>query len=56
MGQKQKGRIMDTFDSMAAKFDQTLSLEVLKEMTKTHEHQELEVFYGSNGVVVNMTR
>jgi len=54
--EKQKWAIMDTFDSMAAKYDQPLSLEVLKEMTKTHEHKELEVFYGSNGVVVNMTR
>ena len=47
---------MDTFDSMAAKYDQPLSLEVLKEMTKTHEYKELEVFYGSNGVVVNMNK
>ena len=47
---------MDTFDSMAAKYDQPLSLDVLKEMTKTHEYKELEVFYGSNGVVVNVTR
>jgi len=54
--EKQKWAIMDTFDSMAAKYDQPLSLEVLKEMTKTHEHKELEVFYGSNGVVVNVTK
>ena len=54
--EKQKWAIMDTFDSMAAKYDQPLSLEVLKEMTKTHDHKELEVFYGSNGVVVNVTR
>ena len=47
---------MDTFDSMAAKYDQPLSLEVLKEMVMGHGHKELEVFYGSNGVVVNMTR
>ena len=54
--EKLKWAIMDTFDSMAAKYDQPLSLKVLKEMTKTHEHKELEVFYGSNGVVVNLTR
>ena len=54
--EKQKWAIMDTFDSMAAKYDQPLSLEVLKEMTKTHEYKELEVFYGSNGVVVNVTK
>ena len=54
--EKQKWAIMDTFDSMAAKYDQPLSLEVLKEMTKTHEHKELEVFYGCNGVVVYLTR
>ena len=54
--EKQKWAIMDTFDSMAAKYDQPLSLEVLKEMTKTHEYKELEVFCGSNGVVVNLTR
>ena len=54
--EKQKWAIMDTFDSMAAKYDQPLSLEVLKEMSKTYEHKELEVFYGSNGVVVNVTK
>jgi len=54
--EKKKWAIMDTYDSMAAKYDQPLSLDVLKEMFCKHKHDELDAFYGSNGVVVNITR
>ena len=54
--EKKKWAIMDTYDSMAAKYDQPLSLDVLKEMFCKYEHDKLDAFYGSNGVVVNMTK
>lgn len=48
--------IMDTFDALGAMYDFPVSVEEMQEMCMDLEYSACEVFQGSNGVVVNMTR
>jgi hypothetical protein len=48
--------IMDTFDALGAKYDQPKTLEEVRRMVDSSENAEVEVFYGSNGIVANVTK
>ena len=45
--------IMDTFDALGAKYDFPKTLDEVKDMVGSNENRDMEVFYGSNGVVAN---
>lgn len=48
--------IMDTFDALGAKYDIPKTIEEVESMVESTENAELEVFYGSNGVVANVIK
>lgn len=54
--QRLEWAIMDTFDALGAKFDLPKTLEQVKEMVSSQENKELNVFYGSNGIVANAVK
>jgi len=54
--QRLEWAIMDTFDALGATYDTPKTLEEVKEMVDSPENKEVDVFYGSNGVVVNVLK
>lgn len=54
--QRKVWAIMDTFDALGAKFDQPRTLDEVRLMVEHPLNAELQVFYGSNGVVANVTK
>ncbi len=58
LGQKEKieWAIMDTFDALGAFYDFPKTLEEVREMVSLDLSQNVDVFYGSNGVVANVQK
>ncbi|MFZ2633568.1 MAG: class I SAM-dependent methyltransferase [Desulfosalsimonadaceae bacterium] len=54
--QRLEWAIMDTFDALGAAYDIPKTLEEVKGMVESHENEELDVFYGSNGIVANVVK
>lgn len=54
--QRLEWAIMDTFDALGARYDSPKTLEEVAEMVASEENATAEVFYGSNGIVANITR
>ncbi len=48
--------IMDTFDALGASYDIPKTLDEVKEMVDSLEIDKADIFYGSNGVVANLTK
>ena len=48
--------VMDTFDALGAKYDYPKSIEQVRKMVSLEESEEIEVFYGSNGIVANVVK
>ena len=48
--------MLDTFDALAARYDLPRTLEEVRTMAALPELKDVEVFYGSNGIVANATR
>lgn len=48
--------IMDTFDALGAIYDYPKSLNQVREMVDLEGATQVEVFYGSNGIVANVTK
>ncbi len=51
--QKVEWAIMDTFDALGAHYDIPKTLDEVKTMVSTDQAEEVDVFYGGNGVVAN---
>jgi len=56
--QRVEWAIMDTFDALSATYDTPKTLEEVREMVGVDNtgHEKFEIFYGSNGVVVNILK
>jgi SAM-dependent methyltransferase len=54
--QRREWAIMDTFDALGAKYDFPKTLNEIVEMVASEENRSSEVFFGSNGIVANVTR
>ena len=54
--QRKEWAIMDTFDALSPRYDQPKTLEEVREMIDSPENSDVEVFYGSNGIVANITK
>lgn len=54
--QRLEWAIMDTFDALGAIYDIPKTLKEVKEMVDSPENKEIEVFYGSNGIVANVVK
>jgi SAM-dependent methyltransferase len=48
--------VMDTFDALAAKYDQPQTLEETTRMIQSDQNQHAEVCYGSNGIVARVKK
>jgi SAM-dependent methyltransferase len=48
--------VMDTFDALGAKYDFPKTLDEVREMMSFDNACDIEVFYGSNGIVGNATK
>ena len=48
--------VMDTFDALGAKYDYPKTIEQVRKMVSLEESEEIEVFYGSNGIVANVVK
>ena len=48
--------VLDTFDALAPRYDLPRTLEEVRAMATLPELKDVEVFYGSNGIVANATR
>lgn len=48
--------VMDTFDALGAKYDHPKSIEEIRRMVSLENAVEIEVFYGSNGIVANAVK
>jgi SAM-dependent methyltransferase len=46
--------VMDTFDALGAKYDEPKTIEEVRRMVSLEGAEEIEVFYGSNGIVANV--
>lgn len=47
---------MDTFDALGAMYDEPKTLEEIDAMVESAENLTKKVFYGSNGIVANITK
>ena len=56
MEQKREWAVMDTFDALGAYYDYPKTLEEVRQMVSLPDATDIEVFYGSNGVVANVTK
>lgn len=54
--QRLEWAVLDTFDALSAQYDEPLTLDQVRTMVVMPELDEVDVFYGSNGVVANATR
>ena len=54
--QRREWAIMDTFDALGAAYDQPHTLKEIQGMIRSSENECEEVFYGSNGIVANITK
>jgi len=54
--QRLEWAIMDTFDALGATYDIPKTLEEVTEMVDSPENDQIEVFYGSNGIVANVVK
>ncbi len=54
--QRLEWAIMDTFDALGAAYDRPMTLGEVRQMVDSGSHREVEVFYGSNGVVANVVK
>jgi SAM-dependent methyltransferase len=54
--QRREWAILDTFDALGAAYDSPKTLEEVRAMVSSPDAGSVEVFYGSNGVVANVTR
>lgn len=54
--QRQEWAIMDTFDALGARYDFPKTIEEVHQMISSPENGETDVFYGSNGIVVNIKK
>jgi SAM-dependent methyltransferase len=54
--QRLEWAVLDTFDALSARYDLPRTLEEVRAMATLPELKDIEVFYGSNGVVANATR
>ena len=54
--QRKQWAILDTFDALAPAYDFPKTLEEVKKMIGNDNNASEEVFYGSNGVVANVTK
>jgi hypothetical protein len=54
--QRLEWAILDTFDALGPAFDYPKTLDEVAEMVNSPENEELEIFYGSNGVVANIKK
>jgi len=48
--------VMDTFDALGAKYDYPKTIQEVRTMISLDEAEEIEVFYGSNGIVANVLK
>lgn len=48
--------IMDTFDALGAKYDIPRTIEEVRAMMQLEDCVDLDLFYGSNGIVANATK
>lgn len=54
--QRKEWAIMDTFDALGATYDFPKTLPEVTDMIASEDNDQIEVFYGSNGVVANVSR
>ena len=54
--QRREWAVLDTFDALSAQYDEPRTLDQVRTMAALPELGEVDVFYGSNGVVANATR
>jgi SAM-dependent methyltransferase len=54
--EKKEWAIMDTFDALGAAYDFPKTLAEMKQMVDRPDAEEIDVFYGSNGVVANLKK
>lgn len=54
--QRREWAIMDTFDALAAHYDYPKTIKEVQDMIACSENAEVAVFYGSNGIVVNVLK
>lgn len=48
--------ILDTYDALGAKYDQPKTIEEVEYMVRSAGNEKQECFYGSNGIVANVTK
>lgn len=53
--QRLEWAIMDTFDALGAAYDSPKSLRQVRDLVRSAPHGDMHVFYGSHGVVANVT-
>ena len=54
--QRKQWAILDTFDALAPAYDYPKTLDEVSKMVENDQNDKTEVFYGSNGVVANVTK
>jgi len=54
--QRKQWAILDTFDALAPAYDYPKTLDEVSKMVESDRNDKTEVFYGSNGVVANITK
>ena len=54
--QRLEWAVLDTFDALAARYDLPRTLDEVRAMATLPELKDVEVFYGSNGIVANAMR
>jgi hypothetical protein len=54
--QRKQWAILDTFDALAPAYDYPKTLDEVSKMIQSDRNDKTEVFYGSNGVVANVTK
>lgn len=54
--QREEWAVLDTFDALSPRYDSPKTLKEVEEMVTNSENDYVEAFYGSNGVVANITK
>ena len=54
--QRREWAILDTYDALSPRYDQPKTLDEVRTMVTHAGAEAIEVFYGSNGVVANLTK